>query len=88
VRGRNVTRAGKRSGVVDLDGLVASWGQETSGECAFGGFAGAGISGDTLKWDPSLRKVTRPARAGASVSKTARWIELKPRGGSVQPIRR
>jgi hypothetical protein len=59
VRGRNVTRAGKRSGVVDLDEWVASWGQETSGECEHWFVPSVVmISGNTLKWDLSLRKVT------------------------------
>jgi hypothetical protein len=85
VRGRNVTRAGKRSGVVDLNGWVASWGQKTSGECARRPFAGVlMISGQTLKWDSSLRKVTAPGQ-GVCLRVEDREVDANHEAGAFNP---
>jgi len=59
-----VTRAGKCPGVVDLGGWVASWGRQTSGECARLRVLARRTSSQTLKWGQSLRKVTSPDKGG------------------------
>jgi len=57
-----VTQVGKAWECVDLGEWVAPWGRETSGEYVRGRKAASRISGQTLKWGPSLRKVTSPGQ--------------------------
>jgi len=64
------------------------WGRKTSGECAPTDAVVARstrwISGETLKWGPSLREVTAVrTEPGAPAPNTARWT-YEPRGGSCQ----
>jgi len=72
-------------GLVDLDGWMALGGEKPRESACAPVIAGAdGVSGHTLKWSSSLRKVTTvQLEPGASASKTARW-NSEPRGGSRQ----
>jgi len=59
-----VTRAGKRSGMVNLGGWVASWGQKPRESVCVSRMLATGIPGQTLKWGLSLRKVTSSGQDG------------------------